>query len=82
MALRAVEDPRLMQARRELMKNERHTARSGIFNPGGTTARKSEKGRPLSRANDQTCLEAVATSLTQQDETSMITHAVMAFVPA
>jgi len=82
MALRAVEEPRLMHASRELMKNDRHTARSGMFHPGGTTARKSLKGRPLSLAKDHTCLEAVATSLTQQEETSIITHAVMAFVPA
>jgi len=82
MAFRAVEEPRLMHARRELTKKDRHTARTGIFHPGGTTAKKSLKGRPLSLAKDHTCLEAVATSLTQQDETNMITHAVMAFVPA
>lgn len=35
-ALRAVEEPRLMQASKELTTRETQTARSGIFHPGVT----------------------------------------------
>jgi hypothetical protein len=35
-AFRAVEEPRLMQASKELTTRETQTARSGIFQPGDT----------------------------------------------
>ena len=80
MALSAVVLPRLMQARSEVMTREVKTARIGMFQPGATWDSHFENGRPLSRANDQSCLEAVATSLMQQDVRQTMTMPTMKFV--
>lgn len=82
MALRAVEEPRLMHARRVQMMRETKTALSGMFLPGDTLDSHFEKGRPPSRANDQVCLEQQANSLMAQQIRSMMTMAVMTFVAA
>jgi hypothetical protein len=79
-ALRAVVLPRLMQARSEVMTREVKTARIGMFQPGATCESQRLAGRPLSRANDQSCLEAVATSLMQQDVRQTMTMPTMKFV--
>jgi hypothetical protein len=97
MAFKAVESPRLMQASIELTTTETKTARTGTFHPGVTLlvsqihvlmqiqlTRDSqfEPGKPLSRAKDQICLDAVATSLMQQETSNIMTIAVMTLVPA
>jgi len=81
-AFRAVDEPRLMQASRELTTRETHTARSGIFQPGVTRDSQFEPGNPRSRAKDQICLDAVAISLMQQKLSNITTTAVMVFVAA
>jgi hypothetical protein len=97
MAFKAVESPRLMQASKELTTTETKTARTGTFHPGVTLLvsqiqvliqiqltcdSQFEPGKPLSRAKDQICLDAVATSLMQQETSNIMTIAVMALVPA
>jgi len=67
MALRAVEEPMFRHASKQVTTRETRTARMGIFQPGVTIASHFEPGRPRSRANDQSCLDAVAVSLIQQD---------------
>lgn len=52
MAFKAVEEPRLMQARREVMMKEMRTERRGMFQPGATWDIQVEPGTPLSRAKD------------------------------
>lgn len=69
MALRATEDPKLMQERRHVTTKETRTARTGRFHPGVTCgnqqlhqkvsgnltlASQDEAGRPPSRAKDHT----------------------------
>lgn len=47
-----------------------------------TCEMKPEKGKPLSRANDQICREAVATSPMQQEVRVMMMMAVITLVAA
>jgi len=81
-AFRAVVDPRLMQARMEVTAKETATERSGMFQPIGTTESQDDPGRPPSRAKDQSCLDAVATSDTQQALSMTTMIAVMTLAPA
>lgn len=80
MAFKAVALPRLMQARSDVITKEVRTARMGIFHPGATWDNQRLPGRPLSRANDHSCLEAVATSLMQQDVRQTMTIPTIKFV--
>lgn len=62
------------------MTRDVKTARIGMFQPGATCESHRLAGRPLSRANDQSCLEAVATSLIQHEVRQTMTMPTMKFV--
>ena len=82
MALSATYDPMLIMLNKVLMTTETKTALSGMFQLSGTCDSHFEHGRPLSRANDQSCREAVATSLMQADVSMTTIIIVMMVAPA
>jgi hypothetical protein len=82
MALSATYDPMLIMLSKVLITTETNTAFSGMFQLSGTWESHFEHGRPLSRANDQSCLEAVATSLIQADVSITTMIIVMIVAPA
>lgn len=81
-AFKAVEDPMLMSDNKLLTTKETQTARSGMFQPGDTLDSHAEPGRPPSRAKDQICRDAVATSLIQAEVSMMIMITVITVAPA
>jgi hypothetical protein len=82
MAFSATYDPMLIMLNKVLITTETKTAFSGIFQLSGTRESHFEHGRPLSRANDQSCLEAVATSLIQAEVSMTTMIMVMMVAPA
>lgn len=81
-AFKAAAEPMLIRDSKLLMTKDTQTARSGMFQPGETLESQSEPGRPRSRAKDQSCRDAVATSLMHADVNIMTRMTVITVVPA
>ena len=82
MAFRATEEPMLIKESKAETVSETATAGRGMFQPGETLESQVWPGSPASRAKDQICREAAATSVRAHEESMTMIIAVMTFVPA